>query len=96
MRSLPRHVDDIVSENRIMNNDTIGFTEILIKPPDSTSKIIETFNFFNINFNNNENIFLSLAYGCRNDVALLNKFDANGVSILSFRKHAFADRVFTL
>ena len=37
--------------------------------------------------NNNENKFLSLAYGCKNDIADLNKFDANGVSILSFRKH---------
>ena len=53
-------------------------------------------NVFNIKFNSNENKFLSLAYGCRNHVAVLNKFDANGVSILSFKKHAFADRIFTL
>ena len=26
MRLLPRHVDDIVSDNRIINNDIIGFT----------------------------------------------------------------------
>ena len=58
--------------------------------------MIETLNLFNINFNNNENKFLSLAYKCRNDVAVLNKFDANGVSVLSFKKLAFADRVFTL
>ena len=32
----------------------------------------------------------------RNDVAVLNKFNSNGVSILSFEKHAFADRLFTL
>ena len=70
--------------------------ETQIKQSDSTSKIIETFNLFNINFNNSENKFLSLAYRCRNDVALLNKFDGNGVSILSFKKHAFADRIFTL
>ena len=80
MRSLPRHVDDIVSDNRIVNNDIIRFTETEIKPSNSNSKIIKTFNFFNINFNNNENKFLSLAYGCRNDVALLNKFDAEYLS----------------
>ena len=45
--------------------------------------------FFNVDFNN-ENKFLSLAYGCRNDVAVFNKFDANAVSILIFRKHAYA------
>ena len=70
--------------------------ETQIKPSNSTCKIIETLNLFNISFNNNENKFLSLAYGCRNDVAVLNKFDVNGVSILNFKKHDFADRVFTL
>ena len=52
--------------------------------------------FFNIHFNNNQNKFLSLAYGWRNEVAVIDKFDANGVSIFSFNKHAFVDRVFTL
>ena len=51
-------------------------------------------NFFNINFKNNKNKFLSLAYGCRNDVAVLKIFDANGVPIFSFKIHAFGDRVF--
>ena len=81
VRSRPRHVDDIVSDNGIVNNDIIGFTETQIKPSDSTCKIMEMLNLFNINFNNNENKFLSLAYGCRNDVTVLNEFDANGVSI---------------
>ena len=59
MRSLPKHKDDMFSDNRIINND-IGFTETQIKPSDSTCKIIETMCLFNINFNNNENKFLSL------------------------------------
>ena len=96
VRSLSRHVDDVVSDNRIINNDVIGFTETQIKASDSTCKIIETLNFFNINFNNNKNKFVSLSYGCRSDVAVLNKFDTNGLFILSFKKHASADRVFTL
>ena len=37
-----------------------------------------------------------LAYGCRDNVAVLDKFDTNGVSIFSFNKHDFADRVLTL
>ena len=53
-------------------------------------------NLFNINFNSNENKFLSLASGCRNDNAVLSKFDANGVSVLSFKKHTLADRVFNV
>lgn len=39
---------------------------------------------------------INLVYGCTNDVAVLNKLDVNGVSIFSFRKHAFANRLFTL
>ena len=56
---------------------------------------MKTLNFFNIYFNEKENKCLSLAYRCKNDVAVINRFDTNGVSILSLRKHAFADRVST-
>ena len=72
------------------------FTETQINPSYSTCKIIKTLNFFDINFNNNENKSLSLTYGCRNDVVVLEKYDTNGVSTLSFKKHAFSNRVFTL
>ena len=64
-RSFPRYADDIQSDNRIINNDVIGFTETQVKPSDSTCKIIEILKTFNINFNNNENKFIGLAYGCR-------------------------------
>ena len=47
----------------------MGFTEMQINPSDSTCKIMETLNFFNKNFNN-ENNFLCLAYRCRNDIAI--------------------------
>ena len=36
VRSLQRHVDDIVNDNRIINNVVIGFTETQIKPLDYT------------------------------------------------------------
>ena len=64
MRSLSKHVDDIVTDNRVMNNDIVGFTETQINPSDSTCKIIETLNLFNISFNKNENKFLRLIYEC--------------------------------
>ena len=55
MRSLSKHIDDIVSGDKIMNNDIIGFTETQISSSDSTFKIIETLNFFKlINFNHNK------------------------------------------
>ena len=61
VRPLSKHVDDIVSDNRGMDNDIIGFTATQINSSDSTCKIIDTLNFFNINFNNDESKILSLA-----------------------------------
>ena len=40
-------------------------------------------NFFYADFDNNENKIFTLVYSFRNDVAVLNKFDANGLSILT-------------
>ena len=85
MRSLSKHVNDILSDNRIMNNDIIGLTETQISLSDSTCRIDETLNFFNINFNNSEDKFLSLAYVCRNNVAVLDKFGTNEVLSLVSR-----------
>ena len=42
VRSLSKHINDIVSDNRIINNDIIGFTETQINSSDSTFKIMET------------------------------------------------------
>ena len=44
MRSLSKHVNDIVSDSRIMNNDILGLTETQISLSDSTStcRIVET------------------------------------------------------
>ena len=40
VRSLPRHVDDILSGNRIINNSVIGYTETQFKPSDCTCEVI--------------------------------------------------------
>ena len=53
MRSLPRHVDDIEKDNRIIYNKIIGFKEAQIKPSDSVCNTKEAYNLFNISFNNN-------------------------------------------
>ena len=92
MRLLSRHVDGIASDNIITKTDVIRFTETQIRLSDSTCKIIGTLNFFN----KIENNLLRLACGCRNNVAVLRIFDANEVSVLSFKKYAFADEAFTL
>ena len=77
MRSLSKNVDDTVSDDRVINNDIIGFTKIQINSSSYFCKITDTLSLFHINFNNNENKFLGLVYGRRNDVALLNKFKGN-------------------
>ena len=38
VRSLPRHVDDIVSNHRTINNEIIEFTVTQIKPSESPGK----------------------------------------------------------
>ena len=78
-----------------MNNDIIGFIETQVKPSYSTSRIVETLTDFNIKINNNENKFLILAYGCRNDGVGLKKIDANRVSVSSLM-HSFAGKILTL
>ena len=40
VRSLSKHVDDIVSDKRIINNDIIGFTETQISLSDSALILI--------------------------------------------------------
>ena len=59
-------------------------------------KKFKPLNLFKVKFNNNENIFLSLVYECRNDVDILDYFNRNGVSIFNFKKKAFTDRVLIL
>ena len=45
-RSFSKHVDDIVSDDRIINNEIIGFVETQWNPSDSAGKLLEF--FFNI------------------------------------------------
>ena len=52
-------------------------------------------NFFNINFDKSVTEILNVEINkCGNDVTFLDKFDADGVSIFSFKKRAFSDKVF--
>lgn len=63
-RSSANHVNNIVHDYRCLKNAFIGFTETQIKPSDSTSIIDDTLTDLNINSGNNDDKFLSLAYGC--------------------------------
>ena len=41
----------------MINSGIIGFTETQVNPSDSTCKIMERLNFFNMNVNDSENNF---------------------------------------
>ena len=78
VRLLPKHIDDADSDNRIINNEIMRFT-----------KTNQSIRFY---LQNNGNIEFQLM-----DVVMMllfsDKFDANGISIFSFKKHAFVNRV---
>ena len=46
LRLLSINIDDVVSDDRIINNGIIGFIETQINLSDYTYKIMETLNFF--------------------------------------------------
>ena len=73
----------------VWKNDVIGFTETQMKPSDSASRIDDLLKAFNMNFNNNDDKFLNLPYGCQDDIAII-------ISIINLRKDNFTERVFTL
>ena len=89
MRSLSKH-------DRTINSDIIEFTETQIHPSNSTSRIIELLNFFNIKLKNNKDEFLVLAFGCKTDVVVVDKLDTNQILIFTSYKHGFSDRMFVL
>ena len=45
VRTLPRYVDEIVSDNRIMNNNIIGFTETQISSYQQNIRKVEVFQY---------------------------------------------------
>ena len=79
-----------------LKNDIIEFKENQMKPSDSTSMMDHTPKNFNMNFNNNNDKLLSLAYECQDDIAIIRKFYSNVISIISLRKYNSTDRVLTL
>lgn len=50
--NLYKLVSDIASDDNMINNYIIELTEMQVNLQDAGPKIIETSNFFNINFNN--------------------------------------------
>ena len=67
-----------------------------MKPSNSTSVVNDTLKSFNENFNSNDDKLLTLAYGCQDDIAIIWKFNINGISTISSWKESFSEYVFRL
>ena len=74
-----------MSNDRIRNNGIYGLTETQINLSDSICKIMKSLSFLKINLK-------TMHVNC--DISVFEKCDANGVSMFSFSKHDFLDRLF--
>ena len=88
--SLLKYVHDVVSDNRLINNDIFCFTETHIEPHYSTNTIQSFFKNFGIYFNNNSNKFLSLVYGLHNNLELIDGEDFPGLSVINIVKSSYS------
>ena len=59
-------------------------------------EVSQQLQMFNMYFNNNENQYLSIAYGCSQSVSVLDHTDHPGFSKVIFLKNSFAKSSFTL
>ena len=95
-RSLSKHVVDISKDQRLINNDFICLTETQMKITQPVYEVSEQLQMFNMYFNNNENQYLSIAYGYSQSISVLDHTDHPGFSEVRFLKSSFAKPSFTL
>lgn len=95
VQSSVKHLNNIVHFYRCLKNGFIRFKETQMKSSDSTSIISDILKYFNMDFNNNDDKFLGLAYGCQNGIVIIRKFKISGIFIINLRKDNFTDKVFT-
>ena len=95
-RSLAKHALDISKDQRHLNNDFICFTETQLKLTQSVCETSETLQNFNMHFNNNENQFLSIAYGYGQSVSVLDHEHYRGLSEITILKNSFVELPFKI
>ena len=72
-QSITKHLDDVVHGYRRLKNDVICFTETQMKPSDCSSIIGDKLKDLNINFDDNDDKFFSLADGCHDAIVIIKK-----------------------
>ena len=90
VRSLLKHAHDIVSDNRLIDNNILCFAATQTEPHYSTNTIQSFFKNLVIYFNNNSNKFLSLAYGLHNNLELIDKEDFPSLSVINIVKSSYS------
>ena len=84
--SLNKHVSDIASDDRLLNNDILCFTETQLSPTSNISDIVDCLEEFLVDFNNNEDKYMSIAVAYRPSISLQNHNKYRGFSCVSFKK----------
>ena len=80
MKSFSKHTDDIVADDRVINNDMIGYTNQSIRFYLQNCRNIKTI----LILITNQNKFLSLGYRGKNGGVVFDIFDANLMQTIEF------------
>ena len=93
-RSLKKHLDDILSDVDLLNNDVLCFTETQLQLHENTSEITSKFqDNFRMYFNSNRDQHKSIAFGYSSSMLLHDSSDYGSMSILLFKKPSFLDQL---
>ena len=95
-RSLTKHVHVIANDQRLLNNDFICFTETQIKHGQTVDEISEILKQFSMYFNNNQNHFLSIAYGHSESISILDHEHHPALSVVTVLKKSFVESPFII
>ena len=90
-RSLQLHVKDIVAESVLMASDVLCFTETQLLPGHNSSDIESELSDYHMDFNNNDDKFLSIACAVKTPVSITSHEKYSGFSLLTIKKESFLD-----
>ena len=96
VRLLSKHCKDISKYFRLISNDFLALTETHFNLSELQTDIQTTLEVLNMHFNNNEEKFLSLAYGSQKSISITQKIDYHGISKISVKKNSFSNTIFNI
>ena len=94
--SLNKHAIDIAHTDALLNSDIVCLTETQLTPDQCLTNINHSLNFFTISYNSSLNKYESLAICHASYLEILQHRKVNGLSVVTFRKPNFSERIFTM